>query len=168
MSERILPLPSTSALDPATQAFPSLTPAQIDRLRAYGKLRPVAAGDVLFDVGDSSIPMFVVFSGKMEIVQPDGKGERVLATHDATGEFTGETNMISGRRSLARGRVTEAGEFLEISPENLRSVIAKDAELSEIFMRAFILRRLVLITKGFGDVILLGSRFLSGAVAAGD
>jgi thioredoxin reductase (NADPH) len=57
-----------------------------------------------------------------------------------------------------RGRVTEAGEFLEISPDGLRSIVAKDAELSEIFMRAFILRRIALISSGQGNVVILGSR----------
>jgi thioredoxin reductase (NADPH) len=157
MSERALPLPAgVSSLDPYTQAFPKLTSAQIDRVRPFGTIRPVAVGDIVFDVGDTKVPMFILLSGRMEIVQPDGTGERPVTTHDPR-EFTGEINMISGRRSLVRGRVTEAGEFLEIIPENLRSLIAKDAELSEIFMRAFILRRLVLITKGFGDVIVLGS-----------
>ena len=156
MSEQILPLPPVSALDPQTQAFPKLTPAQIDRARPFGKVRPVAVGDIVFDVGDVGISMFILLSGKMEIMQPDVSGERRVAKHDPC-EFTGETNMISGRRCLARGRVTKAGEFLEISPENLRSLISKDAELSEIFMRAFILRRLMLITKGFGDVVVLGS-----------
>jgi thioredoxin reductase (NADPH) len=163
MSETALPLPQVSALDPQTQAFPKLTAAQIDRARPFGKLRPVAAGEILFDVGDTRIPMFILLSGKLEIVQPDGDGERPLTKHDA-GAFSGEINMISGRRSLARGRVTEAGEFLEISPENLRTLIGKDAELSEVFMRAFILRRLVLIAKGFGDVILLGSRHCAGTL----
>lgn len=163
MSDRTLPLPQVSALDPQTQAFPKLTAAQIDRARPYAKLRPVAAGEILFDVGEPRIPMFILLSGKMEVVQPDGDSERSLVKHDA-GSFTGEISMISGRRSLARGRVIETGEFLEISPENLRSLIAKDAELSEIFMRAFILRRLVLITTGLGDVILLGSRHCAGTL----
>src|SRR5438309_1946288 len=66
--------------------------------------------------------------------------------------------MISGRRCLVRGRVTEQGEFLELSGDGLRSLVAKDAELSEIFMRAFILRRLELIRRGQGNVILMGSR----------
>ena len=74
------------------------------------------------------------------------------------GSFTGEITMISGQRCLVRGRVTEAGEFLEISQGHLRSLVAKDAELSEIFMRAFILRRLTLIRRGQGNVILMGSR----------
>ena len=57
-----------------------------------------------------------------------------------------------------RGRVTEPGEFLELSADGLRSLVAKDAELSEIFMRAFILRRLELVNRGQGNVILMGSR----------
>ena len=149
------PLPS--ALDARTQAFPVLTPAQINRIRAGGKLRPVTNGDVLFEPGDTDVPFFVLLSGRMEIVQPDLGGESMVATH-GPGEFTGEMTMISGRRCLVRGRVTEPGEFLELSGESLRSLVAKDAELSEIFMRAFILRRLALISEGKGNLILLGSR----------
>jgi thioredoxin reductase (NADPH) len=66
--------------------------------------------------------------------------------------------MISGHRIFVRGRVLEPGEVLELSSDALRSLIAKDAELSEIFMRAFILRRLELISRGYGNLILLGSR----------
>ena len=66
--------------------------------------------------------------------------------------------MISGRLSLARGRVTSPGEFLEMNNSDFRTLVARDAELSEIFMRAFILRRVELINRGFGNVILLGSR----------
>jgi thioredoxin reductase (NADPH) len=146
-----------SALDPFTQAFPALTAEQIDRARPYGRIRPVAVGDIVFNVGDSHISMFIVLSGKLDILQPHNKeGERLITTH-LPNAFTGEINMISGRRCLARGRVAEAGEFLEVSPDNLRTLIAKDAELSEVFMRAFILRRLALVKQGFGDAVVLGS-----------
>jgi len=163
MSQSPLPIPNTSALDQQTQAFPHLTPAQIDRIRPYGKARAVTAGEILFNVSDEHMPMFVLLSGKMEVVQPTSSGERKLVVHEPGG-FTGEINMISGRRSLARGRVIEAGEFIEVGQENLRSLIAKDAELSEIFMRAYILRRLMLITSGFGDVVLLGSMHCGGTL----
>lgn len=93
----------------------------------------------------------------MEIVQPDLSGEREIATH-GPGEFTGEITMISGQRCLVRGRVTSPGQFLELTADGLRSLVARDAELSEIFMRAFILRRLALISRGQGNVILMGSR----------
>jgi thioredoxin reductase (NADPH) len=149
------PLPS--ALDARTQAFPVLTAAQISRVRSSSKLRHVKTREILFEPGDTNVPFFVLLSGNMEIVQPDLTDERLIATH-GPGEFTGEMTMISGRRCLVRGRVTEPGEFLELSADGLRSLVAKDAELSEIFMRAFILRRLELISRGQGNVILMGSR----------
>ena len=99
----------------------------------------------------------------MEIVQPSCSGEREIVKH-GPGEFTGEMTMISGQRCLVRGRVTAPGEFLEISGEGLRSIIAKDAELSEVLMRAFILRRLALISRGYGNVILMGSRHSAGTL----
>jgi len=149
--------PAPSALDASTQSFPTLTPEQIERLRPYGKVRKVQPGEILFRPDDTQVPFFVVLSGRMEIVQPDLTGVRAIAA-DGSGEFTGEITMISGQRSLVLGRVTEAGEFLEIGAEQLRTIVAKDEQLSEIFMRAFILRRLSLISKGQGNVILLGSR----------
>jgi thioredoxin reductase (NADPH) len=149
--------PSPSALDSRTQVFPVLTPAQIDRIRPSSKLRRVEPGDILFEPDDTGMSLFVVLSGNMEVVQSDYTGERIIATH-GPGEFTGEITMISGQRSLVRGRVTEAGDFLELSADGLRAIVAGDAELSEIFMRAFILRRLALITHGYGNLILMGSR----------
>jgi thioredoxin reductase (NADPH) len=148
--------PIPSALDPRTQAFPILTEAQIARIRPGGKLRNVSAGEILFAPDDTGVPFFVLLSGGMEIVQPGLTGEVPVAKH-GPGAFTGEMTMISGRRCLVLGRVTEPGAFLELSGDALRSLVARDAELSEIFMRAFILRRLMLISHGQGNLILMGS-----------
>jgi thioredoxin reductase (NADPH) len=153
-----------SALDRLTQAFPVLTDGQIDRIRPFGRVRQVKKGEILFEPGDMGIPFFVVLTGKMEIVQPDLHGERAVAKHDP-GEFTGEITMISGQRCLVRGRVTEPGEFIEVAGEALRTLVARDAELSEIFMRAFILRRLALIERGYGNVALMGSRHSAQTLA---
>jgi thioredoxin reductase (NADPH) len=153
MSSPLVP----SALDARTQSFPVLTASQIDRIRPLGRVRKVQPGDIIFEPDDREIPFFVLLSGAMEIVQPGMDGERPVATH-GPGEFTGEMTMISGQRSLVRGRVTEPGEFLELSGDAMRTLVARDAELSEILMRAFILRRLALINAGLGNIILLGSR----------
>src|SRR6266403_2616839 len=158
-----LPMPIPSALDARTQAFPVLTAAQIGRIRSGSNVREVTKGEILFEPGETNVPFFVLLSGGMEIVQPDLRGERPIATH-GPGNFTGEMTMISGRGTLVRGRVTEPGEFLELSADGLRSLVAKDAELSEIFMRAFILRRLELIRTGQGNVILMGSRHSANAL----
>lgn len=146
-----------SALDAANETFPTLTVAQINRARPCGTSRLVKRGEILFQPGDTSVPFFVLLSGSMEIVQPYCGGERPIATH-APGEFTGEITMISGQQCLVRGRVTSDGEFLEITGDGLRALVARDTELGEIFMRAFILRRLALIKEGYGNVVVLGSR----------
>jgi thioredoxin reductase (NADPH) len=146
-----------SAPDPRTQAFPVLTAAQIARIRPSARPRNVKRGDILFNPNDTAVPFFVLLSGKMEIVQPTFEGERPIAKHDP-GEFTGEMTMISGQRSLVLGRVTEPGEFLELTGDELRQLLGKDAELSEIVLRAFILRRLELVNRGYGNVVLMGSR----------
>jgi thioredoxin reductase (NADPH) len=120
----------------------------------------VQQGEILFEPNDTAIRFFVLLSGSMEIVQSGLDGERAIVTH-GPGQFTGEMTMISGQRSLVRGRVTEPGEFLELDGDTLRSLVAKDAELSEILLRAFILRRIELIKHGFGNVILMGSNHSS-------
>lgn len=150
-------VPTLSALDARTQTFPVLSSSQIERVRAAGKSRSVSSGEILFRPGDPGVSMFVLLTGAMEILQPGFLGDRLITTHSA-GHFTGELSMISGQRCLVLGRVTQAGEFLEISVGNLRALIGRDAELSELFMRAFILRRLALITQKLGNVVLLGSR----------
>jgi len=150
-------LPTVSNLDAATQTFPVLTAAQINRIRPLGKLRNVERGEILFKPNDIGVPFFVLLSGSMEIVQPQLTGERLITTHES-GSFTGELSMISGQKCLVLGRVSKAGEFLEVSANGLRALVARDAELSEIIMRAFILRRLALITNRLGKVILMGSR----------
>jgi thioredoxin reductase (NADPH) len=149
--------PIPSALNAETQIFPTLTAAQIDRIRPYGHVRDVTAGEILFEPNQTGVPFFVLLSGSMEIVQPSLEGERPVATHQP-GAFTGEMTMISGQPALVRGRVTESGRFIELTAEALRTLVAKDAELSEILMRAFILRRLELIRHGYGNIILMGSR----------
>src|SRR5437588_648677 len=80
----------------------------------------------------------------LSIVHPEGD-EEVLIHNLGVGEFSGEVNMLSARPSLVRARMTAAGELLVIDSEDLRRVVQSDAELSELLMRAFILRRVALI-----------------------
>ncbi len=149
---------SISTPERQAEAFPVLTTAQIERIRPYGTVRAVHEGEILFEAGELAMPCYVVVSGKLNIVMMRLSGEQVFATH-GPGNFSGDMVLISGTGSLARGRVAEAGEFLAVPTDALRSLLAKDAELSDIFMRAFIRRRLVLIAEGLGNVIILGSRY---------
>jgi thioredoxin reductase (NADPH) len=166
MSSPVTIHPPASTLGPSLKftsvdradAFPVLTTEQIARIREAGRVRNVELGEVLFEPGLTNAPFWVLLSGSLDIVQPDGTGgERAIVTYHA-GAFTGEMTTISNRAGMARGRVSEAGEFIELNSQQLHALLARDAELNEILMRAFILRRMLLLSSGYGNVILMGSR----------
>jgi thioredoxin reductase (NADPH) len=165
----LCPLPVTTALDPLTlsaridQMFPRLTTGQIARIAAHGRVRQFEAGDVLIEAADQGIPFFVITRGKVEIVSPSAGGETLVTVH-GPGQFTGEIAMLSGRRSLVAARATEPTEVIEVEGERLRALVQTDAEIGELVMRAFILRRVELIAHGVGGVVLVGSIHCSGTL----
>jgi thioredoxin reductase (NADPH) len=136
--------------------FPKLTPDQISRVAAHGHIRSIQPGQVLFEQGDRAVPFFVVITGEVEIVRPFGASETLITVH-GSGEFTGEVNMLSGRRSLVRARATKPGKVIELDHQQMLNLVQTDAELSDILMRAFIFRRVELIAAGVGDIVLVGS-----------
>jgi thioredoxin reductase (NADPH) len=138
------------------QMFPKLNPAQLARLTSLGTRRRYEKGHVVIEQGDQTPNFYVVLEGSMNVVQPEDGRELPITVHHQ-GEFTGEANMLSSRRSLVRIRMAEDGELLVVTPEVLRRVVQFDAELSELLMRAFILRRVALIASSHGDAVLIGS-----------
>lgn len=143
--------------------FPRLTPAQLARVAAHGHRRSTRRGEVLFEAGDPAVSFFVVIAGQLEILHPSASGEGLVTVH-GPGQFTGEVNMLTGRRSLVRAQVSEPGEVCELDRERLLAIVQTDSEISEVLMRAFILRRVELIAQGFGDAILIGSTHCSGTL----
>src|SRR5215208_2824668 len=143
--------------------FPKLTPVQINRIALHGRIRSVQSGEVLLEQGERSVPFFVVITSEVEILRPLGDRETLVTVH-GPGEFTGEVNMLSGRRSLVRARVTKPGKVIELDHQQMLGLVQTDAELSGILMRAFILRRAELIAAGVGDIVLVGSTYSAGTL----
>ena len=157
----VTPLAATGP--PPDGAFPTLTSQQVSRIAAHGQRRPTARDEVLVEAGDRSVPLFVVLSGELQVLRPTDTAETLIVSYHA-GQFSGEGNMITGRRALGRLRVTEPGEVIQLDREQLLALIQTDAELSEILMRAFIQRRLRLIAGDLGDVVVIGSMHSSGTL----
>jgi thioredoxin reductase (NADPH) len=153
-TRRGLPLTSSRI----EKIFPKLTPAQIDRIAAHGHIRSVQSGEVLIEQGHSAAPFFVVVSGELEVVRPSVPVETLVTIYESD-QFTGEVGTLSGRRSLFRVRATKPSKIIELDRQQMLALIQTDAELGEILMRAFILRRVELIAAGVGDVVLVGSTY---------
>jgi thioredoxin reductase (NADPH) len=148
---------------PADNMFPTLTPPQQARIAAHGRVRQVQSGETLVEPDDHTTKFFVVITGHLNIVRTSGDTDDAVAVI-APGSFTGELNILSGRRGLVRIRAGEPGEVIEIDREQLLALVQSDSELSDIFMRAFILRRLELIARGISDVVLIGSSHSLGTL----
>ena len=162
MNDSYPPLKSTLSAG-MESVFPTLTPAQLERMAAIGRIRRVEPGEVLVEAGRKNAPIFVVKTGQVEVVQPSGPTEKPVALFKS-GQFTGEMSALFGRRILVRVRAKESGEVIEIDREHLMQFLQTDTELSDIFIRAFILRRAELIAQQVGDVVLLGSDHSPGTL----
>jgi thioredoxin reductase (NADPH) len=144
------------------QLFPKLANAHIERIVSVGRKRKVAKGEMLIKQGEVA-PFFLITSGRLDIIQPTDQGELTIVQHEP-GQFTGELNMLTGRRSLVCARMGEAGEVIELSPEELQAIVQTDVGISQVLMTAFIFRRLELIANHVGDVALIGSPHSPGTL----
>jgi thioredoxin reductase (NADPH) len=153
-SRRGLPLTSSSI----EKIFPKLTSAQLSRIAARGHIRTMEGGEVLHEQGHRSASFFVVISGELEVVRPSVPVETIVTVYEP-GQFTGEVGTLSGRPSLFRVRATKPGKVIELDRQQMLALVQTDAELGQILMRAFILRRVELIAAGVGDIVLIGSTY---------
>lgn len=143
---------------------PILTPQQLERIRVFARPRDARSGEILYNPDDDTPPVYVVIAGRIQILSLAGGIERWVTTY-ADGQFSGELLMISGRKSIYRCQVVDDSQLLELAAEDLRTLISKDAELSDVFMNAFLARRLMLKTDGHSNVMVLGSRYSAATLA---
>ncbi len=145
------------------QLFPTLTPAQTARVASRGRTRAMPAGEVLVAAGSHAASFFILMAGQVEVVRRTDAGDALIAEH-GPGYFTGEISTLTGRPSLLTTKATLAGEVIELDREQLLALVQTDAEISEIVLRAFVLRRVELIAGGIGDVVVIGSSYCAGTL----
>jgi thioredoxin reductase (NADPH) len=141
------------------EAFPTLTHQQMESLKRRATPQDVVAGEELFTAGDRDYDFIVIESGAVDIIRgetPDS-AEQVVASHGAD-RFLGELNMLTGQSAYLTARVREAGRVHRIAPDGFRRLMAEDAQLSDLILRAFLARREQLQTgEGRRSVEILGT-----------
>ena len=150
----------------APEAYPTLTELQLDRLRAFGSSRAATAGEMLFRAGDPATDLLLIDSGSVDIVVVAtlGKPEQTLVTLSA-GHFVGEQALLTGQHVSVSARMASAGNVVHISPEQFRRLMASEAELSDLLLRAFVARRTLLLSSAARSVQIIGSTLSSAALA---
>jgi thioredoxin reductase (NADPH) len=142
------------------QMFPVLDAGQVETAKRFasGPAREFAPGEVVYDAGVANAPAWLVLKGSIDVVRRDGlKRETFITTHHA-GQFSGEVSQLAGRQSLAAGRAGAEGcTALPFDAAHVRALMVGSAEIGEIMMRAFILRRIGLLEQGGSGSVLVGA-----------
>jgi thioredoxin reductase (NADPH) len=142
-------------------AYPRLSELAIASLSRYGRRRPTEVGDVLFQEGEPCPDFLVVIAGKVAIVERYDDEEHLLGVH-GPGRFLGELGVLTGQAGFLRAVVREAGEVLAVPVSELHALVTKDPPLGDLILRAYLIRRTILIELGAGFRII-GSRYSPGA-----
>jgi thioredoxin reductase (NADPH) len=148
---------SDSAADRAG-AYPVLDETQLDVLSRYGHEREVAAGQTLVSPGDTDYDFFVVLRGEIEILHGVGTATERLIVRFGPGGFVGSLSNLTGQTVQVTARAPVAGRVLALTAAALRRVISREPALSELILRAFLLRHARLMRLGAG-VKVIGSRY---------
>jgi thioredoxin reductase (NADPH) len=161
---------STSATGPSSEdraaepetpdlygAFPKLSDEQIATLAEFGERRPTREGEVLYREGDRRCDLIVILQGAVAIIEGYGTDDRVISVHGPR-RFLGELSLLTGQRVFVTAVVREPGEVLVVPVERLRDLVDRDPALGNLILRAFLLRRSILIELETGFRII-GSRY---------
>ena len=145
------------AADRSAQRFPRLREMQLEVVKRFGheSARSFSPGAMLYNVGDREVPAWFVLAGSVEVFGRDGFDQETTLRRLESGQFTGELHQLSDRPTLAGARAGADGcRALPLDAARLRALIVGSAELGELIMRAFILRRIGLLEQGVGPLLL--------------
>jgi thioredoxin reductase (NADPH) len=143
----------------AYQLFPVLDPAQVGTAKRFasGPAQSFAPGETVFEVGARNIPIWLVLEGSIKVMRRDGLAREAEITTLGIGQFSGELGQLAGQGSLAEGRAGPEGcTGVPLDAAHVRALLIGSAEIGEIMMRAFILRRTGLIEEGGVGSVLVG------------
>jgi len=139
------------------QRFPRLNDDMAQRIAAYGVAEDVPAGTLLYKRGQRGADFFFVLEGSIQVFDLDGEGHTTTVVTHTRHQFTGELNNLNQRQLLLSGLTVVDSRVIRLSRENFQRLVSGEADIGEIIMRAFILRRVTLIQLGAGGVVLIGS-----------
>nr|WP_254431593.1 FAD-dependent oxidoreductase [Gordonia rubripertincta] len=139
-------LPGNNETPDEAGAYPRLTDGQVATLEVGGTRRSVHTGEVLITEGAPSRDFFVILSGRVAVIdEGDNDGERRVLRVHGPGRFLGELGLLEGQMAFFTAEVIEDGEVIVVPAARVRELVAHDQILSDLILRAYLLRRHLLI-----------------------
>ena len=140
-----------------TEAFPSLTADQVERVAGFGVVQRLPRGTVLYAPGARTIDFFVVLDGFVEYFVSRGAEQQVVHVAGQQ-QFTGELNLFNDRATLVGGRMGCDGRVARLNGAQFRRLLAAEPDIANVVMRAFIRRRERIIVLGHTAVTIIAPR----------
>ena len=150
------------------QAFPTLTGAEIDRIRRFASPVRYRSGELVYETGKATPGVLVVLAGTIRITGRDGRGHDIPVTDHGPGSFSGELSALASRPSFVDARAVGEVEALLIDAKRLHDLLMAEAVLGERIMRAMIIRRVAILEAGAGGPVLVGPTSTGGAARLGN
>ncbi len=121
--------------------FSDLSKRDIKRLAQTARVRSYKTGSVIIKEGGEGFGLFIIASGKAEVVRDaDGANPSVLATL-GKGDFFGETALMERQPRNATVRALEPTECVAVWRVDFRSEVKRNPELA-VKMLSVLFRRL--------------------------
>ncbi|WP_342238476.1 FAD-dependent oxidoreductase [Inquilinus sp. OTU3971] len=129
------------------QMFPILSALQIATARRFASGEPRRFGprDIVYEIGTRNAPCWLILEGSADAIRRSGAGQSSVVTTYGPGQ----TNQLSGRPTLMSVVAGDTGAVaIPFDASHLRALVIGSADVGETIMRAFILRRVMLIEEG--------------------
>jgi thioredoxin reductase (NADPH) len=157
-----MPDPSLDHRNDHVPEHPELRPllgeSQLRVLGRYGQEHRIVAGQTLWEDGDSTYDLIVILEGSVDIVEHHGRHDEAVIITYGQREFLGEMSLLTGQKAYLSAVATSDGRVLRIPAAQVRVIMSEEVDLSDLMLRAFLLRHARLTNLGSGPV-LVGSRF---------
>lgn len=139
----------------------------IEQMKPYGVVRHHAAGEVLFQEGDTEIDCVVLLSGQLDLYLNERGAERRVGWLEP-GQFVGDGALLSGRAVIVEARMEAAGEVLHIPRGSFQRLLARESRLSDLFVNSILARQAWLRSTGRTNVTVVGSAYSRESFAVRD
>lgn len=136
--------------------FPQLTQEMVDRSMPYGTVEHYSSGTTIYSRGLRGVDFLIVLRGSVLITGPSDHGGEGVVTIHTEREFTGELDLFSYREALVTARAATDTDVLRIGRKRFKEYVSAETEISDIIMRAVVLRRTGLIQHAQAGVVILG------------
>ena len=136
-------------------ACPKLDEEQIATLAKFAASRQFKAGETMLAAGEQELKLFIVKSGEVE-VRENSSGEVVTVLGPR--QFTGEVDLLAGRPSAVSVIAKTDCDTYEVSADALKKILREMPRLSDLLLRAFLMRRELIEELGLASVRIIGSR----------